>query len=196
MIRVSLVCLSSLLLLSACDTGSEADNQSETDISASIGADDGPPPIPGQIDRARAGTELPEFSFTDPQGNTLSSDELKGKPILMNLWATWCVPCRKEMPLLDSLSAELGDDVKVLTVSQDAEDDQPKVVEFFEQGGFRNLEQWLDPKQDFGLKFAAAGLLPTTVLFDAEGKELFRVAGDYEWDSEDAIAAIREAIAE
>ena len=197
MVRVSLICLSSLLLLAGCDTGSEPANQSETDTAAGIASGEGPPILPGQIMRTMAGTQLPQdLTFTDPDGKALAIADLKDTPILLNLWATWCVPCRKEMPLLDNLADELGDEVKVLTVSQDTEDAQPKVVEFFAQGGFRNLEQWLDPKNALGLEFAQSGLLPTTILFDGEGKELFRVAGDYEWDSEDAIAAIREAIAE
>ena len=194
--RLSLIALSSIVLLAACDTATEADTQSETDIAAPIAGDDGPPPLPGQIDRARAGSQLPEFSFQDPQGNTLDSADLKGTPVLLNLWATWCAPCRKEMPLLDNLADELGDDVRVLTISQDSEDDQEKVVEFFKRGGLRNLEQWLDPKSDLGVKFAQGNLLPTTILFDENGEELLRVAGDFEWDGEEAIAAIREAIAE
>ena len=197
MSRFSFIVLTSTLLLAGCDRASDPDTQSESDTAASAAAPDGemPPPVPGQIVRVLAGTELPAMTLTDPQGKTLSTDDLKGTPVLLNLWATWCVPCRKEMPLLDNLADELGDDVTVLTVSQDSADDQAKVVEFFKEGGFRNLEQWLDPKSDLGVKFAQGGLLPTTILFDAQGKELFRVAGDYEWDSEEAIAAVREAIA-
>ena len=199
MSRLSLIVLSSALLLAGCDTASAPEKQSETDTpapSVSATGSELPPPLPGQIVRHLAGTELPQITLTDTDGNTLDTDDLKGTPVLLNLWATFCVPCKKEMPLLDSLADQLGDDVKVLTVSQDGEDDREKVVEFFEEGGFRNLETWLDPKADLGVEFAQGGLLPTTILFDAEGKEVFRVAGDYAWDSEDAIAAIREAIAE
>lgn len=198
MSRLSLILVSSALLLAGCDKASAPDTQSETDtpVAQNTAEEEVPPPLPGQIVRTMAGTELPAVTLKDPEGNVLNTADLKGKPVLMNLWATWCVPCRKEMPLLDNLAGQLGNDVKVLTISQDSEEDTPKVVDFFKQGGFRNLEQWLDPKSDLGVQFAQAGLLPTTILFDAEGKEIFRVAGDYEWDSEDAIAAIREAIAE
>ncbi|MEM6586641.1 MAG: TlpA family protein disulfide reductase, partial [Pseudomonadota bacterium] len=85
--------------------------------------------------------------------------------------------------------------VRVLTVSQDIQGAE-KVVLFFEQEGFANLEPWMDTNTDLGVTLADGGLLPTTVLYDAEGAEVFRVAGDYEWDSEEAIAQIREALAE
>ena len=194
--RVSLICLSSLLLLAGCDTGSEPENQSESDT-AKIAKGEGAPILPGQIMRNMAGTQLPQdLTFTNPDGQTLAIADLKGTPILLNLWATWCVPCRKEMPLLDNLADELGDDVRVLTVSQDTEDAQPKVVEFFDEGGFRNLEQWLDPENELARAFSDAGLLPVTILFDAKGREILRVAGGYEWDSEEAIALVSEALEE
>ena len=138
---------------------------------------------------------MPELTFKDPNGNTLALADLKGTPVLLNIWATWCVPCVVEMPLLDALAGELGDDVKVLTVSQDLKGAE-KVAPFFAQRDFEHLEPWLDQETELFKLFAQDGLMPTTILFDAEGRELFRVAGDYEWDSEEAIAQIREAIAE
>ena len=67
---------------------------------------------------------------------------------------------------------------------------------FFEAEGFKNLEPWLDTQPELGVQLADGGLLPTTILYDAKGIEVFRVAGDYEWDSEEAIAQIREALTE
>ncbi len=136
---------------------------------------------------------MPELRFEDAAGNTLALADLKGKPVLLNLWATWCAPCVVEMPLLDELATELGDEVKVLTISQDIRGAEV-VTPFFAERNFENLEPWLDPEADLAVQFTQGGLMPTTILFDAEGKELFRVAGDYEWNSEDAIAEIREAI--
>lgn len=196
MSRLSLICVASALFLAACDTGSAPDTQRPAEIGGDTGsaeAPKAPPPLPGKIVRAQAGTPLPDLTFKDPDGNTLALADLKGKPVLINLWATWCVPCRKEMPLLDNLADELGEDVKVLTVSQDRETRQPEVIAFFAEGNFRNLEQWLDPEAALTAQFAKAGL-PTTILFDEEGREVFRVLGDYKWDSEDAIAAVREAV--
>ncbi|MEM1053625.1 MAG: TlpA family protein disulfide reductase, partial [Pseudomonadota bacterium] len=84
-------------------------------------------------------------------------------------------------------------EVKVLTISQDNRG-ADVVVPFFAQRDFQYLEQWLDPQNDLAVAFSDGGLLPVTVLFDAEGKELLRVAGGYEWDSEEAIAQVREAL--
>jgi thiol-disulfide isomerase/thioredoxin len=201
MSRLSLICLSSALFIAGCDTAPDADTQSQTlgqteEAAAPAASGKTPPPLPGQIVRIEAGTELPPVTLKDPDGKTLATADLKGTPVLLNLWATWCAPCKKEMPLLDALADELGEDVKVLTVSQDSAKNVDKVRAFFAEQKFRNLEQWLDPNSDLGVAFAGGRLLPTTILFDAEGKEIFRVAGDYAWDSEDAIAAVREAIAE
>lgn len=98
------------------------------------------------------------------------------------------------MPTLDALAGQLEGDVKVLTVSQDVRGAEV-VAPFFEQREFAYLEQWLDPDAKLNQALNEEGLMPVTILFDAEGKELFRVAGGYEWDSEEAIAAISEALA-
>ena len=130
----------------------------------------------------------------DSEGNTLNLGELD-QPVLVNLWATWCAPCVIEMPQLDALAAEMHGEMKVLTISQDTRGAEV-VVPFFAQRDFQYLEQWLDPENDLAVAFTEGGLLPVTILFDAEGKEIFRGAGGYEWDSEEAIARVREALAE
>ncbi len=192
MSRSLLIAFAPVLVLAGCDTAPEETSQRD---SATASADaPAPPPLPGRIVRAQAGTELPEMTFQDPQGQSLSFADLKGTPVLLNLWATWCAPCRVEMPLLDELASVMGDDLKVLTISQDIRGAEV-VAPFFAENSFENLEPWLDPEADLAAQFAQGGLMPTTILFDAEGKEVFRVAGDYEWNSEDAIAEIREALA-
>ncbi|WP_298464801.1 TlpA disulfide reductase family protein [uncultured Erythrobacter sp.] len=191
MSRSLLIAFAPVLLLAGCDTAPEETSQRDSATSAADAP--APPPLPGRIVRAQAGTEMPELSFEDAAGNTLALADLKGKPVLLNLWATWCAPCVVEMPLLDDLATELGDEVKVLTISQDIRGAEV-VTPFFAERNFQNLEPWLDPEADLAVQFTQGGLMPTTILFDAEGKELFRVAGDYEWNSEDAIAEIREAI--
>ena len=180
-----------LCLLAACDSGAEAPAQ---ESAASAPSSEAPPPpqLPGRIVRAFAGTELPLLTFEDPQGNTLDTAALDG-PVLINLWATWCVPCRVEMPALDRLASEMEGELQVLTISQDVRGAEV-VVPFFEEQQFENLPQWLDPENTLGAEFSQAGLLPMTILFDAEGEELLRVAGDYEWDDPEAIAEVREAI--
>ncbi|KEO90960.1 thiol:disulfide interchange protein [Erythrobacter longus] len=192
MIRsIALIGLAAVALAS-CDSGAETPAQESAASSGENAAPPPPPQLPGQIVRAFAGTELPALEFSDPEGNTINLGEL-GTPVLVNLWATWCVPCVVEMPALDQLAAEMEGEVKVLTISQDNRGAEV-VVPFFAQRDFRYLEQWLDPQNDLAVAFSDGGLLPVTVLFDAEGKELLRVAGGYEWDSEEAIAQVREAL--
>lgn len=191
--RLSLFCLASLLALSACDSAPAPDAQQATPAADTPTPPPTPPPLPGQIVRFKAGEKIPAITVTDPDGKTLELASL-GEPVLLNLWATWCGPCKVEMPLLDNLAGVLEGEVRVLTVSQDIQGAE-KVVPFFEKEGFENLEPWMDTNTDLGVTLADGGLLPTTVLYDASGTEVFRVAGDYEWDSEEAIAQIREALA-
>ncbi|MGB3472862.1 MAG: TlpA disulfide reductase family protein [Erythrobacter sp.] len=185
--------LGAALVLTGCDSAPTQEAQPESADAPNAG-EAGPPPLPGKIVRFRAGEAIPELTVVDPDGKQLDLTAI-GEPVLLNLWATWCAPCKVEMPLLDSLAGELKGEVRVLTVSQDIQGAE-KVVPFFEQEGFTNLEPWMDTQTELGVTLADGGLLPTTVLYDAKGIEVFRVAGDYEWDSEEAIAQIREALAE
>ena len=181
--------LASALLISGCDRAADDPAQQQGDLA---GDKQG---LTGEIDRTQAGTLMPAVNVADPAGKTLNLGALQGQPVLLNLWATWCAPCIVEMPMLDDLADELGDDVRVITVSQDMRGAE-LVEPFFAERSFRNLEPWLDPAGDLGAQFGNGGAMPLTVLFDAEGREVFRVAGGYEWDSEDALAQIREALAE
>ncbi|MEO1489042.1 MAG: TlpA disulfide reductase family protein [Pseudomonadota bacterium] len=185
--------LAPTLALGACDSAPSEEAQPETDAASNADAPK-PPPLPGRIVRTNAGDTVPAITVNDPDGNSLALGEVS-QPVLLNLWATWCAPCKVEMPLLDRLAGELEGEVRVVTVSQDMQGAE-KVVPFFEQQGFARLEPWLDPQADLGVALADGGLLPVTVLYDASGTEVFRVSGDYAWDSEDAIAKIREALAQ
>lgn len=181
-----------LFVLAACDSAPAPEAQQAAPSAGESASS--PPPLPGRIVRFKAGETIPAITVTHPDGSTLDLATI-GEPVLLNLWATWCAPCKVEMPLLDNLASELEGEVRVLTVSQDIQGAE-KVVPFFEEEGFKNLEPWLDTNTDLGVTLADGGLLPTTVLYDANGIEVFRVAGDYEWDSEEAIAQIREALAQ
>ena len=147
-----------------------------------------------QIDASEAGTPIPAVVVADPAGKSLDLASLRGTPVLMNLWATWCAPCVKEMPLLDVLAGEYDGRLKVLTVSQDMQGTE-KVEPFFAQGGFAHLEPWMDPGNDLGFA-VGGGVMPTTVLYDAESREVWRVQGEFDWSGEEARAAIDTAIAE
>jgi thiol-disulfide isomerase/thioredoxin len=148
--------------------------------------------LTGEVDRSFAGEAIPALTLTDPAGTTLALGELKGKPTLVNLWATWCVPCVAEMPLLDELAAELGDNVRVLTVSEDMQGAE-KVEPFFAERGLANLTKWMDPKNELVIAYGGAAALPLTVMYDAEGKEVWRVLGGYDWSSSEARELIAEA---
>lgn len=147
----------------------------------------------GKVARTFAGTPLPAMQFVDADGNSLDLAAQDG-PVLINLWATWCAPCVVEMPQLDTLAGELDGEVQVITVSQDVRGAEV-VTPFFTKKGFARLEPWLDPDAQLSAQFTPEGLLPLTILFDAQGKEVLRVAGGYEWDSPDAIAMIRQSLA-
>jgi len=143
--------------------------------------------------RSFAGTPLPALQFTDPQGHALDLAAQDG-PVLINLWATWCAPCVTEMPQLDTLAAELEGEVRVITVSQDVRGAEV-VTPFFAKKGFNRLEPWLDPDAALSAQFTPEGALPLTILFDAKGQEVLRVAGGYAWDTPAAAALIRDGLA-
>lgn len=150
--------------------------------------------LAGKVDRSFAGEAMPAVELTDPEGATLALASLKGTPVLVNLWATWCVPCVTEMPLLDELAGELGESVTVLTVSEDIQGAE-KVVPFFAEHKFANLPQWMDPENALAVGYGGGAGLPLTVLYDAEGKEVWRVAGGFDWSSAEAREMIAEAAA-
>ncbi len=133
------------------------------------------------------------MQFANAAGGTLDLAAQDG-PVLSNLWATWCAPCVVEMPQLDALATALSGEVRVITISQDVRGAEV-VTPFFAKKGFTQLEPWLDPDAALSAQFSPEGQLPLTILFDARGKEVLRVAGGYEWDSPQAIATIRESLA-
>ncbi len=134
---------------------------------------------------------MPDFTLSDPAGQQLNMQSLKGKPVLVNLWATWCAPCVAELPALDKLAATLDGKVKVLTVNQDSGEPQ-KAGEFLKQRGVTRLEAWLDPKNDLAFQFGAE-TLPVTVMYDSQGREVWRVAGPKEWGDAETMELIAEA---
>jgi thiol-disulfide isomerase/thioredoxin len=136
---------------------------------------------------------LPAFTFQDADGKPLTIADFKGKVVLLNLWATWCAPCRLEMPALDRLQAAIGSDkFEVVALSLD-KDGVDKARKFFADTKIANLKFYIDPTGTEGFNLKPVGL-PTTFLVDAEGREIGRLAGPAEWDSEAAKALIAEAL--
>ena len=138
----------------------------------------------------------PEISFLNRDGETVTLADFAGKVVVLNLWATWCAPCRREMPALDRLQAEYGgDDFEVVALSQDRGDALDKILEFYEEVGVEHLAVYRDPKAGSAREMRAPGL-PTTVVLDRAGQEVGRVLGDAEWDGEEAIQLIEALLRE
>jgi len=150
---------------------------------------------PKNYERLDSETSLPSDSFTNGLGVEMQLGDFRGKVVLLNLWATWCAPCVVEMPLLDELAADMAGELQVVTVSEDLQG-AVAVVPFFEERDLPNLPQWLDPNNALAASYGGGAVLPLTVLYDAQGKEVWRVMGGYDWASEDARAAIEEGLAE
>lgn len=144
------------------------------------------------VSRKFAGESMPQFTAKDPAGKVLELPKLAGTPVLLNVWATWCAPCKAEMPILDAIAAEHQGKLRVVTVSQDTKGAED-VMPFFEEGKFTHLEPWLDPELSLA-SMIGANDLPVTLLFDASGKEVARVTGKYDWEGEEAKALIAETM--
>ena len=137
---------------------------------------------------------LPEVSFVDGEGRDRNLGEWRGKVVLVNLWATWCAPCKREMPSLDRLQAKLGGaDFAVLPISLDRTGPE-KPRQFLTSNGLKNLDLFLDRSNTLMQTMRVPGL-PLSVLVDRQGREIARLAGPAEWDSTEAETMIRAAIA-
>lgn len=132
--------------------------------------------------------------FTDFDGNPLSLDDYLGKVVLVNFWATWCAPCREEMPMLAALQTELGgEDFEVLTLAT-GRNPGPGMTRFFDQIGVDNLPLHRDPKQKIARGMGVLGL-PTTVILDRDGQEIARLQGEADWSSDSAKTILNALIA-
>jgi thiol-disulfide isomerase/thioredoxin len=140
---------------------------------------------------------LPNLAFRDAAGTERHLADWRGRTVLFNLWATWCVPCRKEMPALDSLQAKLGGkDFEVVAINIDTRDaEKPK--NFLKEANLTRLGYFSDSKakvfQDLKGIGKALGM-PTSVLVDGQGCEIGNLAGPAEWASDDAIKLIKAAM--
>jgi thiol-disulfide isomerase/thioredoxin len=141
--------------------------------------------------------KLPDLAFDDADGKPRKLSDWRGRTVLVNLWATWCVPCRREMPALDALQAKLGGpDFEVVAVNIDTRDaDKPRA--WLKEVGVGRLGYYADTSakvfQDLKMTGRAAGM-PTTVLVDPAGCEIGTLAGPAEWASEDAVRLVTAAL--
>lgn len=136
---------------------------------------------------------LPEARFQDANGVEKTLADWRGKVVLLNLWATWCAPCRKEMPALDRLQKELGSPkFEVVAISIDRTG-LAGARKFLDETAVKSLAVYADPTTRLSSVLKAIGL-PSTLLLDSEGREIGRLVGPAEWDSEDAKRLIRSVL--
>jgi thiol-disulfide isomerase/thioredoxin len=179
--RTRLLLLVALAAASCHKSDAERNSTNQASASAASAAT--------KLDRSHAGRPAPSTPFQDPDGDETNLPVLEGKPALVNFWATWCAPCKKELPTLDRLAAAQGDRLQVVTI---AEDEADKAAAYLAQAKFAKLEAWADPK--LGMTDSLnINDLPTTILFDAKGREIWRYKGDRDWQSAESQALIAEA---
>jgi thiol-disulfide isomerase/thioredoxin len=140
---------------------------------------------------------LPDLAFRDADGGARQLSDWRGRTVLVNLWATWCVPCRQEMPALDALQAKLGGpQFEVVAINIDTRDpDKPRA--WLKDAGITRLAYFADPDakafQDLKVAGRAIGM-PTSVLVDPAGCEIGTIAGPAEWASDDAVKLVSAAL--
>jgi thiol-disulfide isomerase/thioredoxin len=138
--------------------------------------------------------ELPPFTFIDVDGKPKSLADFSGKIVLLNIWATWCLPCREEMPALDALETKLGGkDFQVVAVNID-KGGPDKAAAFLKETGASHLALYTDPTGKLFATLKSVGM-PTTLILDRDGKEIGRLVGPADWASPEAIAVIKAAVA-
>jgi thiol-disulfide isomerase/thioredoxin len=159
------------------------------------------PLVTGEVGALTVATrplQLPDLAFQDATGSPRKLSDWKGRTVLLNLWATWCVPCRKEMPALDNLQGKLGSkNFEVVAVNIDTSGaDKPKA--FLKDGNLSRLGFFADQKAKVFQDLKSAGLalgMPTSVLVDGEGCEIAAISGGAGWDSDEAVKLITAATA-
>ena len=135
-----------------------------------------------------------DVAFMSEDGNEMTLADFNGQHIVLNFWATWCAPCRKEMPELSALQTDLGSDTfQVVTVAT-GRNPLPAMKKFFDEIGIDNLPLHTDARQSFARSMGVLGL-PVTLIMDPDGNEIARLQGDADWHSDSAVAIITTLIA-
>jgi thiol-disulfide isomerase/thioredoxin len=182
--------LCAILALGACQ---KAQQQNANAPEANVAAPAEPGPVKG-VDRSYKGTPAPKATFNNPDGGKINLAKFKGVPVLVNLWASWCAPCIKELPTLDKLAAEHRDDGRlgVIAVSQDT-GPQASVEAFLTRLKIKDLGAYHDPDMALSGALGPDTVLPTSILYGADGKEVWRYVGDLDWTSPEAAKLVAEA---
>lgn len=134
-----------------------------------------------------------DVKFTDPEGGEHAFSQFQGKHVIVNFWATWCAPCRKEMPMLSELQDEFGGaEFEIVTIAT-GRNEIAGIRRFFDEVEVDNLPIYLDPRQKLAREMGVLGL-PVTLVINPEGQEIARMIGDAEWNGESAKAIIKALI--
>jgi thiol-disulfide isomerase/thioredoxin len=158
--------------------------------SAAAGQCGKPPETMARFEPSKEPSVAPDAAFTDEKDQERTLASFRGTALVVNFWATWCAPCVKEMPALDALAKQLGQDgIAVLALSADREG-APVVRKFYEKNEITSLEIAIDRMSRVARALGINGL-PTTVLFDAAGREVGRVVGVAEWDAPATVGFLR-----
>jgi thiol-disulfide isomerase/thioredoxin len=181
--RLLLLCCA-VLALAACNKPVSQ----ETDQSAAA-AQAGP--VKG-VDRSHKGKPFPDVAFRELEHDSeMTYEALRGVPTLVNLWATWCAPCVKELPSLNALARQRMADLAVIPISQDTAP-PASVNAFLDRLSVDALGRYQDPKMALSGALGAE-VLPTTILYDAQGREVWRYVGDLDWTGAEAARLLAEA---
>lgn len=176
----SIVLLLATLALSGCDRQkAEAPQAPAADTQSGKG-----------VDRSRSGKAPPATPFNDPAGKATAISAFKGKPVLVNLWATWCAPCVKELPTIEALEAAQKGKLAVIAVSQDM-GERGAVDTFLAGKKLGRFAAYHDGEMALSLDLGVQ-VLPTTILFDAAGNEVWRYTGDLDWTGAEARKLLAE----
>ena len=172
------------LMLAGCDRQS---SQSAQPAASPAAASE----FTGSIDHSHKDSAVPSLTLHDNAGKVLELAKLGGKPLLVNLWATWCAPCIAELPKLNALAAGKGAALQVVTISEDLTGGD-KVAAFLASRGYAHLSPWLDPDNNASTKYQVS-TLPTTIYYDAAGHEVWRYSGGHDWMSTETARMLAEA---
>ena len=146
------------------------------------------------VDRSHKGEAAPASKFKTPDGGDITLASFKGTPVLVNLWASWCAPCVKELPTLDKLaqSHRVDGELGVIAVSQDSGSNRG-VAAFLKKLKIADLGAYQDPKMALSDGLGPDAVLPTSILYDADGKEVWRYVGDLDWTGPEAAKLLSES---
>jgi thiol-disulfide isomerase/thioredoxin len=178
-LRAVIVLIPVMLAVSACDRQAAPPSQPN----ALVAAEPADGTSKAEFDVAQKGKAAPTTVFTGPDGKPVTLAAFRGKAVLVNLWATWCGPCVKEMPALDAIAGRSQSTLAVITVNQG--DDAAAVGKWWSARTLNNLAPYRDDESKLGFAFET-GMLPTTVLYDKDGKEVWRIVGGTDWDGAEA----------